>query len=141
MVVKRPLQNVTVDIKVKLSGLWAAATLCYAYADILAFYKPGTIDAAAAGKMGPLGTVTQGILGGVAMFMAVPAIMVALSLVMRAALVRWLNIAVGTVYTVVVVLTMITASWWYYQVFGIVEVALTGAVVWLACRWPRSEER
>ncbi len=137
MPAKGMLQDVAVDTKLKLSSLWIAATFCYAYADILAFYKPGILNAAAAGKMGPLGDVTQGILGGVAAFMCVPAIMVVLSLTLRASVSRWLNIVFGTIYTFVIVLTMITASWWYYQVFGTFEVALTGSAVWLACRWPR----
>jgi hypothetical protein len=133
------LQDITVGTRIKLSGLWVAATLCYAYADILAFYKPGVLNAAAAGKMGPLGDVTEGILGGVALFMSVPCIMVALSLLLRASVSRWLNIAVGAVYTLVIAITMATASWWYYQVFGVVEVALTGSAVWLAFRWPLAE--
>jgi hypothetical protein len=134
---KGPLQDVAIDTKLKIAALWIAATLCYAYADILAFYQPGILNAAAAGKMGPLGNVTQEILAGVAAFMSVPAVMVVLSLTLHAGLSRWLNIIFGAIYTLVIVLTMITASWWYYRVFGTIEVALTGYIIWLASRWPR----
>jgi hypothetical protein len=138
---KSPLQDVSINTKLKLSALWIAATLCYAYADILAFYRPGVIDAAAAGKMGPLGSVTQGILASVAVFMSVPAVMVVLSLCLRASLSRWLNIVVAAVYTLVIILTAITATWWFYRVFAAIEVALTSYLIWLACRWPRDASR
>jgi hypothetical protein len=131
------LQDPTVSTKLKLSALWIAATLCYAYADILAFYQPGVLDAAAAGKMGPLGNVTQGILAGVAAFMAIPAIMVALCLTLNASANRWFNIVAGVVYTLVIVLTLWTSTYWYYRIFGAVEILLTGSVIWLAWRWPR----
>lgn len=134
------LQAFAIATNVKLSALWTAATLCYAYADILAFYQPGVITAAAAGKMGPLGNVTQGILAGVAAFMAVPAVMVALSLTLRPPANRWCNMVAGTVYTAVIVPTVWGSTYWYYRIFGAMEIALTGAVIWLAWRWPRTAE-
>jgi hypothetical protein len=135
------LEDVPVNIKLKLSALWIAATLCYAYADILAFYQPGVLDAAAAGKMGPLGDVTQGILAGVAAFMAIPAIMAALCLTLSPGANRWFNIVAGVVYTLVIVLTGWTATYWYYRIFGAVEIVLTVSVIWLAWRWPRTSAR
>lgn len=50
--------------------------LCYIYGDIIGFYQPRHLAEMIAGKMGPLGQVTRGLLVGVALFLAVPAMMV-----------------------------------------------------------------
>jgi hypothetical protein len=56
--------------------------------------------------MPPFGPVPQGALVAVSVSMAVPALMVFLSLTLKASLSRWLNIIGGVLYSLFVLLTM-----------------------------------
>lgn len=71
--------------------------------------------------------------------MAIPALMVFLSLVLPAATGRWANIVFGAVYTVVMLLTM-PGAWWFYLFLGCIEIALSAGIVWLAWSWPRQPQ-
>src|SRR6185369_10963766 len=95
-----------VNPKIKLSALWAATMFCYIYGDYFELYTPGKLAGMLAGKMGPLGPATQGVLLGVAILMAIPAVMVFLPLVLKPALSRWVNIVLGALYTVIMVLAI-----------------------------------
>ncbi len=136
----RILEDVKINVKIKLSALWVTVMLCYIYGDIVTFYMPGLIEEIIAGKMGPLGPTTQVLLLGVAIFMAIPAVMVFLSLTLKPKANRWANIILGVIYTVVMLITMLMPGVWaYYIFFGIVEVVLTALIVWHAWKWPKQE--
>ncbi len=130
------LDDIKVHVKVKISALWASLMFCYIYGDYFGLYKPGTLADMLAGKMGPLGPTTQGILLGTSAMMAIPSVMVFLSLVLRPSLNRWLNIILGLVYTVIMLVTM-PGEWTYYIFLGVIEAILTILIVWFAWRWPR----
>ena len=130
------LTQFAVPLELRLAGLWTARMFCYVYGDLLSFYVPGRIEATAAGDLGPLGTVSPGILVGIAVFMAIPAVMIALSLHLTARPNRLLNLTFGAAYTLIIVATLPGAPP-YYWLLAVVDVALTGAIVWQAWRWPR----
>ncbi len=52
-------EDVKINVKMKLSALWAALMFIYIYADILQQFMPGKIEKAMEGFMGPF-PVTQG---------------------------------------------------------------------------------
>jgi hypothetical protein len=133
---KTALEDFKVPVKIKLSGLWASLMFCYVYGDYFGFYKPGKLQGMLEGSMGPLGQVTQNVLLGTSIMMAIPALMVFLSLALKPALARWLNIVFGAFFTVIMLLTM-PGAWHFYQFFGVIEVALTLWIMWTAWRWPR----
>jgi hypothetical protein len=72
-----------VSVKVKLAGLWTAMMLLYVYADILSLYRPGQIAEIESGKMGPF-DVSQSSLVIASLIVILPALMIALSLTLRA---------------------------------------------------------
>jgi hypothetical protein len=72
--------------------------------------------------------------------MAIPAVMVFLSLALKPAINRWANIVLGTLYTLIMLATM-PGAWAFYIFFGVVEVVLTALVAWYAWRWPRLNVR
>lgn len=47
----RSLQNVKINMKMKLSALWVAVMLCYIYGDIFTLNVPGILEKIIAGKM------------------------------------------------------------------------------------------
>src|SRR5690348_5622485 len=85
------LQDVRINVRMKLSALWASMMLLYIYADILSLYKPGQIDEMLDGRMGPF-PATQGSLLTAAILLIIPAVMVFLSLTLKPAVDRWTNI-------------------------------------------------
>ncbi|HWY28630.1 MAG TPA: DUF6326 family protein [Candidatus Sulfotelmatobacter sp.] len=81
------------DVKIILSASWIALMLTYLLGDVLRIYagdfKPGEI----AGRK-----ITQNLLLGIAILMAVPIVMVFLSLTLNYPLSRWANITVAIVF-------------------------------------------
>lgn len=131
------LQDLKIDVKIKLAALWAATMFCYMYGDYFELYVPGKLTSMLEGKILPLGAVTQGILVGTSGMMAVQSVMVFLSLVMKPVINRWVNFIFGLVFALIVMFVIIQGGWIFYKVLGVVEIALLSAVVWQAWNWPR----
>ena len=132
------LDDIKINVKIKISALWASVMFCYIYADYFGLYVPGALQWMLNGKMGPLGPTTQGVLLGTSLTMAIPSVMIFLSVALKSNLNRWLNIIFGVIYTVIILITM--WRWAFYIFFGIIEVVLTGLLVWHAWNWPRRVE-
>src|SRR5262245_26630190 len=98
------LEDIKVHVKIKLSALWISVMFCYIYADYFGLYVPGALQRMLEGKMGPLGPTTQGVLLFTSVMMAIPSIMVILSLALNPNLNRWLNIILGAIYTVIILI-------------------------------------
>ena len=129
------LDDIKVHVKIKISALWASVMFCYIYTDYFGLYVPGALQRMLQGKMGPLGPTTQGVLLGTSLMMAIPSVMIFLSLALKSNLNRWFNITFGVIYTAIILITM--WDWAFYIFFGIIEVLLTGLIVWYAWTWPR----
>ncbi len=133
------LDDIKIHVKFKISALWASVMFCYIYGDYFGLFVPGALQRMLEGKMGPLGPTTQAVLLGTSVMMAIPSIMVFLSLALKPNLNRWLNIVLGTAYTVIILITM--WDWAFYVFLGVVEVALTASVARYAWMWPEREAR
>ena len=131
-------EGVKVNVKLKLSALWAALMFLYIYADIFSLFKPGVIEEMAAGRMGPF-PVTQGSLFAASLLMVIPAVMVALSITLKPGVNRWVNIILGVLYTCVNISNLIGEPWAFYVLFGTSEIVLTCLIVWLAWKWRNPE--
>ena len=132
------LDDIKIHVKMKLSALWVSVMLCYIYGDYFGLYEPGKLQGMLEGKMGPLGPTTQGVLLGTAILMAIPSVMVFLSLALKPNPNRWVNIILGVIYTVIMLITM-PGAWAFYKFLGVVEVVLTALIVWYAWNWPKRE--
>jgi len=132
------LDDIKIHVKLKISALWVSVMLCYIYGDYFGLYKPGKLQGMLEGQMGPLGPTTQGVLLGTAILMAIPSVMVFLSLALKPNPNRWVNIILGVIYTVIMLITM-PGAWAFYIFLGVVEVVLTALIVWYAWNWPKQE--
>lgn len=83
----KPLEDIKVPVRLKLAALWTSVLSCYIYGDFLGLYRPGDIKGILAGD-GLLGPTSQGSLLAVAILIAVPAVMIVLSLVLPPRLTR-----------------------------------------------------
>jgi Family of unknown function (DUF6326) len=130
-------EDLKVPVKLKISALWAAIIFCYIYADYFALHIPGKLAQMNAGIIAPLGPATPLVLLGVSVMMAIPSVMVFLSVILPAPINRWANMIVGVIYTVIIILTMIGAPL-FYLFYGTVEVVLTLLIVCYGWTWPRT---
>ena len=70
--------------------------------------------------------------------MIVPCLMPFLSVVLPVRLSRWLNIVFGVVYILVMVAVVAAAhGWYFYTMYGLIEILLTLLIVWYAWTWPK----
>jgi Family of unknown function (DUF6326) len=134
----RTLVEHSVSVKIRLAGLWTAMMLLYVYADVLSLYRPGEIAEIESGKMGPF-DVSQSSLVIASLIVILPALMIALSLTLRASRNRPTNLALGVLFTLVNVSNLIGESWAYYFLFGLLEIAVTLTIVATAWNWPRRD--
>jgi len=132
----KTLDDVKINLKIKLSALWTTVLFLYAYADIKAFFRPGIIEGLIAGKAGDF-QITQSFLLVSAIIMAIPSLMIFLSLALKASINRWANIILGIVYSAIILGTLLMGgAWAYYIFYAVIEILLTGMIAWLAFKWP-----
>ena len=134
---RTPLDDVKIHVKMKISALWVSVMFCYIYGDYFGLYRPGTVQGMLEGKMGGIGPATQMVLLGTTVMMTIPSLMVFFSLALKPKLNRWLNIIFGAIYTLIILITM--WDWAFFIFLGIVEMSLTGLVVWYAWTWPKQD--
>ena len=132
------LINSPIPTKLKLSALWASAMFCYIYCDYFELYTHGKLESMLRGDLGPMGSVTQGVLIGLSVMMAVPSLMVFLSVALPARYNKVLNIVVGAFFTLLMAFLTYSATWYFYKFFAGIETVLTALAVWYAWRWPKS---
>jgi hypothetical protein len=66
--------------------------------------------------------------------MAIPSVMIFLSLTLKPPVNRWLNGIFGVLYTLIILPTM--WGWIFYIFFGVIEIALTLTIACYAFKWP-----
>ena len=134
------LENFKVDVKIKLSALWASVMFCYIYGDYFSLYVPKKIEEFINGETlldSPIKLFAASIL------MAIPALMIFLSIALKPKMSKWLNIILGTIYTAIMILIAITsiAPWWTFYVFlATVESIITSLIVWYAWNWSKQNQ-
>ncbi len=132
------LDDLKVHTKIKLAALWASVMSCYVYADYFGLFSPGQLAAMNRGQIPPLGHSTDGVMIFVSAIMAVPSLMIFLSVALPAWPNRILNIACGALYTGIIGLTMWSSA--HFIFYGVIEIVLTLLVIFYALRWPRTSQ-
>ncbi len=137
---KPKLEDFKVNIRFKLSALWATVTFCYLYGDYFELYVPGQTEGLVNG-MNLLNSPVK--LFASSVLLAIPALMVFLSLVLKPLLNKRLNIVLGIFFTAIMVLLGILSiePWRAFYVFlAILESIITSTIVWYAIKWPRQTD-
>ncbi len=129
------LEPFTVNVRIKMSALWASMLFVFAYVDIFSLYRPDFRADIEAGEIAGF-TINQGFLLATTVYILIPSLMVFLALVLRPRINRVVNIALGIIYALTIVAGAI-GEWSYYILGSAVEVALLGAIVYYAWTWPK----
>jgi hypothetical protein len=134
---KRILEDVKINVKIKLAALWIALMFLYIYADIKAFYQTGIIEQIIAGEVEGI-QITPTLLWGTAILMSIPGIMVLLSLVLKAKVNRWVNIIVSILHIGLAINFMLMPGGWAYSyIYSIGQIVFLLLIVWSAWKWPK----
>ncbi len=132
-------ENPKVNIKIKLSALWTSVLFCYVYGDYFELYVPDKMDSLLTGS-NILDSPTKLLIASIVL--AIPAVMIAVSVFLNPVINRLLNIVFGTLFTLMMVLIAISSltAWYSYYVFlAILESLITFLIVWYAWKWPGKE--
>lgn len=131
------LKDFEVNIKIKLAFLWTAVTLCYLYGDYFELYVPEKT----AGLLNGDNLLNSPIkLLSASALLAIPAVMVFLSVLLKPKVNRFLNILIGVFFTAIMVLiafTSLTAWKSFYVFFAALESIINGLIVFYAWKWPK----
>ena len=103
--------------------------------DLFSLYRKDVRADLEAGKVAAF-TIGQGYLLGVTVYVAVPILMLLLSLLMPARVTRAANIAVAAIYAVTIAASAV-GEWTYFVVGSLLEVGLLVAIAYQAWTWPR----
>lgn len=134
----KSLKDFEVNIKIKLAFLWASVTLCYLYGDYFELYVPRKTAGLISGDNllnSPVKLLSAAVL------LAIPAVMVFLSIILKPRLNKFLNISFGLFFTTIMLLIAFTSltPWKSFYVFlALVESIMTGLIVLYAWKWPKN---
>jgi hypothetical protein len=135
MAAETTLEPLHVNVRIKISALWASMLFVSAYVDLFSLYRPDVRDDLEAGELAGF-TVNQAFLLGTTVYVVIPSAMVFLALVLRPRVNRIANIGLSIVYALTIVGSAI-GEWGYYILGSAVEVALLATIVYFAWTWPR----
>jgi hypothetical protein len=115
------------DTKVLLSTLWVFVMFNMAFADIVGFLTPGTLQGMM--EMKP----AQGLLLAFSIMLEIPIAMIVLSRLLRYRANRWANIIAG----VITILWVVGGGTFSvsYIFFATIEVACMLLIIWYAWSW------
>lgn len=130
------LAEYEVNIKIKISALWASAMSLYIYCDYFELYTPEKLESMINGTT-LFGSGEQSVLLGLSSIMLVASLMICLSMLLPATISRVLNVFVGVIMTLMLSYLAYVAGWYFYKMYAAVEAMLTLLIVWFAWNWPK----
>jgi hypothetical protein len=131
------LEDVKANVRIVLSALWTTVMFCYIYGDYFELYVPKKVEGLLNGQ-NLLDSPTK--LFAISVILAIPALMISLSLLLKPKLCRWLNICVGlffTLFTLLVGISSMSAWTTYYVFLSFLESSITMLIVWRAWTWKK----
>lgn len=132
----KQLSEFEINIKIKLSALWASVMSLYIYCDYFQLYVPGKLEDMINGVT-KFGAGDQSVLLGLSSILLVTSLMICLSVLLPATINRILNIVVGLIMTLFLGVLAYKVGWYFYKMYAIVEAILTFYIAWLAWNWPK----
>ncbi|MBI2022777.1 hypothetical protein HYS97_02930, partial [Candidatus Daviesbacteria bacterium] len=110
------LENIKVNVKLKLAALWTSVVFLYIYVDYFGFFRPGFIEGVLAEKVWQF-EITQAFLLVALASVTIPILMIFLSVALPAKVNRWTNIIVAAVY-IPFTLFNLAGEAWLFMIFG-----------------------
>ena len=132
------LEDQPIPVRAKLAAAWTSFMFLYVYVDILNFFTPGVIEDILAGRVFEF-DITQTFATTALILMAIPILMVLLSMTLPARANRIMNLIVASVYVPVSAFNAVGESWMYFYGLGVVlEMIVLALILRCAWTWPRT---
>ncbi|HEY9263208.1 MAG TPA: DUF6326 family protein [Mycobacterium sp.] len=132
------LEDPRIPVRAKLAAAWTSFMLLYVYVDILAFFKPGVIEDIEGGVVWEF-DISQALLTTFLALMAIPILMVVLSMTLPARANRITNLIVASVQVPFAAFNAVGESWTYFYGLGVaLEVIVLALILRYAWTWPRT---
>ena len=125
-----------INPRIKIAALWASMLFVFVYVDLFSLYRADVRADIEAGKVSAF-SIGQGFLLGVTVYVALPSLMVFLSLVLSVKVTRLVNIVLAVLYALTIVGSAV-GEWNYYILGSAIEVALLAGIAYYAWTWPRA---
>ena len=134
------LEDQRVPVRTKLAATWTSLMFLYAYVDILNFFTPGVIQEILDGKVFEF-DLSQTFSTSALTLMAVPILMVVLSMTLPARANRITNLVVGSIqvpFAAFNAVGEVGEPWMYFYVLGVaLELIVLAFILRSAWTWPR----
>ena len=134
------LEDIKINLKLKLAALWTSFMLLYIYVDFFHLYMPGVLEDMLLGKVFTF-DITQSFILTVLVMLTIPSLMIFLSVVLPAKINRWTNLVVATIFIPFTLFNLVGVAWAHMYFAASVEVAILCLVICYAWKWPRVENR
>lgn len=134
------LEDPTVPVRLRIAAAWTSFMFLYIYVDYLALYKPGFVDELLAGTVHEFETGPTFVSLGLTLI-AIPILMILLSVTLPARANRTVNLIVATLYIPVSIYNAAGESWSYAYFYGLsigLEVLILAVILRSAWTWPRA---
>jgi len=123
------------DVQITISALWVAVMLSSLMGDVLRFYEPGIIKQIIAGEVEGMQQTHRGLLVS-ATFMAIPIVMVVLSMTLNYNANRWANIIFSIFFFGFTLIWLLVKHPPAYKILlGSVGLVCNALIVWYAYMW------
>lgn len=131
------LEDLRMPVQAKLAAAWTSFMFLYIYVDFFNLYKPGVVDGILNGLVWRF-DVSSTLLTIMLASVAIPALMVMLSMTLPARVNRATNLVVASLYIPVSMFNAVGESWTYFYGLSIgLEVLLLAFILRSAWTWPR----
>ena len=134
-----PLDNPPILVQAKLAATWTSLMFFVIYIDYFHLYQPGEIDLIRGGVIFEF-DISGTLMSIFFVIIAIPALMIMLSMTLPARVNRATNLVVASLYIPVMVFNAAGASWdyaFYYALTIGVEVLILAFILRSAWTWPR----
>ncbi|TFC91244.1 MULTISPECIES: DUF6326 family protein [Cryobacterium] len=132
--------NPPIPVQAKLAAAWTSFMFFYIYIDYFHLYKPGVIDNLRAGVTFEF-DISPTLLTIFVALIAIPILMVLLSMTLPARVNRATNLVIASLYIAVSAFNAVGESWdwsWFYGLSIGIEVVLLAFILRSAWTWPRT---
>ena len=134
------LKDPQIPVQAKLAAAWTGLMFLVIYIDYFHLYQPGEIDEIRGGNIFAF-EISGTLMSIFFVVIAIPALMVLLSMTLAARVNRATNLVVASLYIPVMVFNAAWASWdyaFYYALTIGVEVLILALILRAAWTWPRT---
>lgn len=133
------LEDIKINVKIKLAMLWTSFMFLYIYVDYFHLYMPGCIKDILAGKVFVF-DISQVFLFVAMIFVAIPVLMIFLSVALPAKVNRLTNIIVATVFIPYMLFNLVGEAWVHMYFAAALEVIQLCIIIFYAWKWPRIQD-